>query len=80
MKLHFPFAILRKLDKIDLSVAIDAEIVSFAKMNFCPALSSSQLVAFDDKQVHNSFFIAQIRCSLDIDISLDVAQPSKSIV
>jgi len=78
MELDLPFTVLGKVDKIKLSAAIDTEIVSLAKMNLCPAFSSSQLVAFDDKQVHNSFFIARISRSLDINIASDIAQPSKS--
>lgn len=73
MELCLAFTILRKIDKIKLGVAVNAEIVSAAKMNLCPALSSPQLVAFDDKQIHDSFFIARIICPLNIDISLDIA-------
>lgn len=73
MELCRPFTILRKMDKVKLSVAVDAEIVSVAKMNLCPALSSPQLVAFDDKQIHDSLFIARIICPLNIDLSFDIA-------
>jgi hypothetical protein len=59
---------------IDQGVAVEAEIVSPAELNFRSALPCPELVAGDDDKVHFSLFVAKILGPLDIDIALDIAQ------
>ncbi len=63
-----------KTCKIDLSIMIDAEIVSMSQRNFRSSFSCSQLISLNNGQVDNTLFIAKVSGSLDIDIPLDIAQ------
>jgi hypothetical protein len=63
---------LGQFDKINLCVFIDAEIIFPAKMNLGPAILSSQLVTFDNRQIDRAFFVTHILCSLNKNISLHI--------
>lgn len=65
---------LGKLDKIDLSVFIHTQVVFSAEMNFCSAISSSQLIAHNDGHIDRALIEAQILSSLDKNISFHIIQ------
>jgi hypothetical protein len=62
----------RQLDKINLCVFIDAEIIFPAEMDFGPAILSSQLVTLDNRQIDRSFLITHILGSLNKNIPLHI--------
>jgi hypothetical protein len=63
-----------KVDQIDQGVAVQAEIVSPAELDFRSAFPCPELIAGDDDKVHFTLFVAKILGPLDIDVALDIAQ------
>ncbi len=78
MKLDRIVASLRQDNKVNLSEAVDAQVVFSSKMDFCPALASPELIPLNNSQVDSSFFITHISATLDEDISFDITQAGKT--
>ena len=72
-------SLLGQLYKVDLSVVIHTQVVFPAEVNFGPAISSSQLIAHNDRQIYRAFFKAHIFCSLDKNISFHIIQTQKGM-
>jgi hypothetical protein len=70
---------LRKLGKVDLGVFIDTQIVLSSEMNFGPALTSTQLIALDNRHIDRAFLITHIASPLQKNISLDIIQTQKGL-
>jgi len=74
MKLCAVISPFRELDKVDMRVAVQAEIVLSAKMNLCPAFFCANLVSLNKREVDHTFLISQVFSSFDEHLSLDKAQ------
>ncbi len=65
---------------VDLGLPIKAQDVAPAELDFRPAFPCSELVAFDDDEVHLAELVTEVLSALEINVALDVAQPGEAPV
>jgi hypothetical protein len=63
-----------------MRISIDPEIILFDKMNFCSAISGSELVIHDYGEIDCSLLISHIISSFNKHIACHIAHPRKAIV
>jgi len=74
MKLNLVIISLGESGEINLSVVINPQVIFLTQMNFRSAFLRSQLITLNNRQIHNSLFIAEICSSLDKNIPFDITQ------
>ncbi len=74
MQLYHIASLFRQINEIKLGLTIDTQIILITKMNFCPPVSCADFVSFDNGKIDISHFKTGVASSLDIHISIDVAQ------
>jgi hypothetical protein len=65
--------------EFDFSVVAETEIVAAAEMDLSLTALGPHLVSLNEGKIDLSLFIAQVRCPLDTDRAVDVAQAGKTV-
>jgi hypothetical protein len=79
MDLDVLVSFLRQDGKFHLGVIGEAEVVAAAEVDLSLAVLGSHFVALDEGEVHLPLLVAQVRCPLNKDRAVDVAQAGKAV-
>jgi len=71
---HTIVAFARQTVQIDMGIAIQANKVLSAKMDFSSPFFRTQFISFDERQIDRSFFVVRIGGTLYENVSNDAAQ------
>ncbi len=79
MELDRVISPLGKADQVNLGVMVNTEVVFPAEMDFCSAFARTEFIALDQDEVDDTFFKSLVSGSLDIHITVDIAQPGIAV-
>ncbi len=69
-----------KEGEFHLSEGVEPEVVPPAELDFGLSVHGQELVAHNKRKVHFGRFGPQVRCPLDGNLALNIAQPREAVI